>query len=238
MRPTKLSSDSGRFFAYMLPAHTLAASTAAMVVAALFLVHGQPARGAPPRPRASQSGAVEVLPAPQPSAGASRDPLAQLLAGNEARGVGQLSVDIRPRDVREGKPAGEMPTNVGAAALARQIRLTGTCRRDWPSMCFHWEASAICHQPLYFEETNLERYGYSPRGLRLFQPVLSAGNFFLTVPLLPYKMAVQPPREGIYTLGQYRPGSPAPYRINRLPFSFKGVMAEAAVITGLILLIQ
>lgn len=172
----------------------------------------------------------------------AKEPLAVLITDEDYKdefgGIRQLSVDIRPRDIRQGKPLGEMPPNVASSVLSSQVQTSGgKCRREWPCFCFHWEASGLFHQPLYFEETNLERHGYSPRGLRLVQPLLSAGNFFLTIPLLPYKMAVQPAREEIYTLGQYRPGSPVPYRINRPQFRLVGVVAEAAVIGGLILLI-
>jgi hypothetical protein len=195
----------------------------------------------PPRPRYQQT-AAESIPAPLPATTRPKDPLAVLLGDetNQAgyQGTGQLSVDIRPRDVREGKPLGDMPPNLAASVLpARPQTAARNCRRDWPLTCFHWEASALCHQPLYFEETNLERYGYSPHGLRLFQPLLSAGNFFLTAPLLPYKMGAQPPHQTIYTLGEYRPGSPVPYRIRHPQLSLLGIVAEAMVIGGLTLLI-
>jgi hypothetical protein len=202
---------------------------------AVTLAAEQPVSG-----RRSATG--EVIPAPLPSARHSKDPLADLFSDeefkDEFRSIGQVGVDIRPRDVRQGKPLGDMPPDLAASVLSRQMQTNGgTCRREWPCLCFHWEASGLYFQPLYFEETNLERYGYSPRGIRLLQPVLSAGNFFLTIPLLPYKIASQPPRQGTYTLGLYRPGSPVPYRINRPEFRLAGVVAEAAVISGIILLI-
>ena len=58
--------------------------------------------------------------------------------------------------------------------------------RVWQPITFTWKASALCHKPLYFEEVALERYGHTV-GLGL-QPVVSAAHFFLTVPVLPYKM--------------------------------------------------
>ena len=98
-----------------------------------------------------------------PAAAQAKQPLAALFTAEdykeEFRGIGQVGVDIRPRDVRQGKPAGDMPPNVAPEVLSRQIQTGGRdCARDWPCLCVHWEASGLCHQPLYFEETNLERY--------------------------------------------------------------------------------
>ena len=73
--------------------------------------------------------------------------------------------------------------------------------------------------------------------LRVFQPVLSGAHFFATVPALPYKMAVDPPWACVSTLGHYRPGSPAPYRVIYPPLSVRGALAEAAVVIGGIVLI-
>ena len=53
-----------------------------------------------------------------------------------------------------------------------------------PGTCLHigyaWDAPALCHNPLYFEDVNLERYGYSLRYARVFQPVVSGAEFFVT----------------------------------------------------------
>jgi hypothetical protein len=100
---------------------------------------------------------------------------------------------------------------------------------------FNWVAPATLHKPLYFEEVNLERHGYS--SFVLMQPVVSAAHFFGTVPLLPYKLAAQPPHKPIYTLGHYRPGSCVPYRIHSPPWCLEAATVEAGVITGLIFLI-
>ncbi len=216
--------------------------TAYAVAGCLTLFVGLPVQGAQPRVRYERTSAAEVVPAPLSSTAQANEPLAKLITDAEYRSqfraIGQVGVDVRPRNIRQGKAAGDMPPNAAARVLAEQSQpCCGNCRREWPCQCFRWEASALCHQPLYFEETNLERYGYSPRGLRLIQPVLSAANFFLTIPLLPYKMGAEPPHQGVYTLGQYRPGSPVPYRIGRPRLSLVGIVAEAGIIAGLIVLI-
>ena len=107
--------------------------------------------------------------------------------------------------------------------------------RAWASTTFTWKASGLCHKPLYFEEVHLERYGHS-WGPYL-QPVISGAHFFLTVPILPYKMGLYPPHECIYTLGYYRPGSCAPYLLDPLPLSIRAGLAEAGVWTGMVYLI-
>lgn len=104
--------------------------------------------------------------------------------------------------------------------------------RSWAPTTFTWKASGLCHKPAYFEDVQLERYGHS-WGPYL-QPVFSGAHFFLTVPVLPYKMGLYPPQECIYTLGYYRPGSCAPYMLDPLPLSIRAGLAEAGVWTGLI----
>lgn len=102
--------------------------------------------------------------------------------------------------------------------------------RQWSCTQFTWTASGLCHKPLYFEQVNVERYGHSlgPIG----QPVLSAAHFFLSVPIIPYKMGVHPPNECIYALGYYRPGDCAPYFIPPIPISARGALFQAGAVVG------
>ncbi len=107
--------------------------------------------------------------------------------------------------------------------------------RHFAETTFMWKASALCHKPLYFEDVQLERYGHSwGPGV---QPVVSSAMFFATVPILPYKMGMDLPWECVYPLGYYRPGDCAPYMIPPVPVSVRGAAAEAAAVTGGILLI-
>jgi hypothetical protein len=102
--------------------------------------------------------------------------------------------------------------------------------RHWCLMTYTWKASALCHKPLYFEEVQIERYGHSPGPI--IEPLLSAAHFFVTVPLLPYYMGVDPPMECQYTLGYYRPGDCAPYMLDPFPLSVRGLALELGVATG------
>ncbi len=136
-----------------------------------------------------------------------------------------------------GLPSGKLPTDAAAKCAVENpptsdLRLAGA----WTTTEQHWSATCLHHRPLYFEEINAERHGYTPS--YLLQPLISAGHFFVTIPALPYKMAVDHPRDCVYTLGHYRPGSGCtPWRGNRLPLRLKGVAAETAFIAGMILLL-
>lgn len=103
--------------------------------------------------------------------------------------------------------------------------------RAWAPTTFMWKASGLCHKPAYFEQVQLERYGHSTGPYT--QPLASAAHFFLSVPVLPYKMGLYPPGECMYTLGYYRPGSCAPYLLDPLPLSIRAAVAQAGVMTGL-----
>lgn len=134
-------------------------------------------------------------------------------------------------------PAGETPTDF-ATTCWQPINdsagpLAGT--RAWAVSSFAWDATSLCHRPLYFEEYNLERYGYGC--CEALQPAASAAHFFGTLPALPYCMAVDCPGECIYTLGHYRPGSCNPKRCIWPPLSPRAILAEGGVWTGLVFLI-
>jgi hypothetical protein len=73
---------------------------------------------------------------------------------------------------------------------------------------FHWAPANFFHQPLYFDDTPLERYGQSVAPH--FQPIISGGRFFLTLPIMPYKIGYDHPYDCVTTLGLYRPGVCAP----------------------------
>jgi hypothetical protein len=129
-------------------------------------------------------------------------------------------------------PAGDLPTDHGAVCLAS---LNTPVVRSFPTYYYQWDATCLCHRPLYFEEINLERYGYGC-GCCL-QPLASAAHFFGTVPALPYCMAAECPHECVYTLGHYRPGSCPPWRCHWPPADPLAAAAEGGVWTGMIFLI-
>jgi hypothetical protein len=132
-----------------------------------------------------------------------------------------------------------LPQNTAPAKLDElaSVSYDSVLVRRWMGLRYCWDAPVLAYHPLYFEEVNLERYGYGPRYLRVIQPVLSGAHFFACVPALPYKLAADPPYRDVYALGHYRPGSPAPYRVQYPPLSLPGSAAELGVILGLVALI-
>jgi len=135
---------------------------------------------------------------------------------------------------RSGLPAGKLPPNAAAECAAEDapsvdLRMAGA----WAGTEHHWAATCMRHRPLYFEEINAERYGYTPSNC--LQPVISAAHFFGTIPALPYKMAVDRPHECVYTLGHYRPGSCNPRRWHHLPWDPKAAAVQTGFVAGMIL---
>ena len=100
---------------------------------------------------------------------------------------------------------------------------------------FTWEASNLYHNPLYFEDASLERYGHTH--WYVAQPFVSVGKFGIQLAGLPYQMTIDPICKKRYTLGWYRPGECAPKKCCQIPLNAKAGINQAAVLTGLILLI-
>jgi hypothetical protein len=142
----------------------------------------------------------------------------------------QLGTNIEP-------PAGELPIDCTAEALRRDAADRGQFfgLRDWEPTLFHWAASELCHEPLYFEELMLERYGHSM--CCPLQPVISSAHFFATLPVLPYKMGLDPAHCAFYDLGFERPGSCAPNLAPRVPLTWRAAASQGLFTTGLVFFI-
>ena len=97
-------------------------------------------------------------------------------------------------------------------------------------IAFHWAASNLHHNPLYFEDPALERYGHTYHPI--VQPFVSAGRMTTQLVGLPYQMAIDPPNRRVYTLGWIRPGECAPKKIYQIPLNKKAALVEAAAIAG------
>jgi len=103
------------------------------------------------------------------------------------------------------------------------------------SLSYHWVAARTWHQPLYFDNIPLERYGQSnhPR----LQPLISGVRFFGTLPVIPYKIGIDRTHDRISTLGLHRPGSPTPGTRQRLPWEWDAAAFESGAWIGLLLLL-
>lgn len=144
----------------------------------------------------------------------------------------EISPEEEARLRREGKPTRlEQLTRTKAEFDAKMwcepppSPLPDRMTQAWPETTMTWKASALCHKPLYFEQAHLERYGHTTGPLT--QPIISAGHFFLMMPILPYQLALWPPYECMYPLGYYRPGNCAPYYLDPIPLSIRAGLAEA-----------
>lgn len=105
--------------------------------------------------------------------------------------------------------------------------------RAWPRMISSIPASITSYQPLYFEDKNVERYGWDAG---IFQPFLSAGKFYLDLALLPYNLGAQPPWSLEYNAGYALPGDPEPYRLYLPRCSVTGASLESLAVLGIIAL--
>lgn len=136
-----------------------------------------------------------------------------------------------PKDM---KKITEVTTNITPSEgdLPRDCPLSGPAYlgRNFAPITYAWTASGLCHKPLYFEDVQLERYGHMAGPW--VQPFASGANFFLTFPILPYKMGLELPNECVYTLGYYRPGDCAPYLFDPLPLSVRAALFEAGAWVG------
>jgi hypothetical protein len=148
--------------------------------------------------------------------------LRNLRANRLNRTTSRAILDLAPRE------KGELPYE----CTFGNERLAINSGRQWAQTCYTWKASGLCHKPLYFEQSHMERYGHSWGPL--LDPVVSGAHFFASVPMLPYKMGLEPPCECVYPLGHYRPGNCAPHYIEPFPWSIRAAAFEATAVTGLI----
>ncbi|MCS7015187.1 MAG: hypothetical protein NZM42_03585 [Gemmatales bacterium] len=105
--------------------------------------------------------------------------------------------------------------------------------RAWPRFVNTIPTSVTAYQPLYFEDKNVERYGWDAG---IFQPLLSAGKFYLDVALLPYHVGTQWPWSLEYNAGYSLPGDPEPYRLYCPRLSCTGAALESLAVLGIIAL--
>ncbi|MEY4565849.1 MAG: hypothetical protein RLY14_819 [Planctomycetota bacterium] len=101
---------------------------------------------------------------------------------------------------------------------------------DWTRLSGNWQASAICHLPLYFEEPMLERNGQ--QRFPCLQPMISGAHFFGNIAMLPYSMQMNRPWCEQSALGSYRPGTCAPALYRRPPFRADAATAQGVAATA------
>jgi len=103
----------------------------------------------------------------------------------------------------------------------------------WPSFGSLSSSSTSWHQPLYFADTNLERYGTSkyPR----IQPLCSAAHFSASAIALPYQMATQHPGRTYRYSHPYEAGRYGYYQRTLQPLDGQASLVQSAAVVGLII---
>ncbi|QDT37584.1 hypothetical protein [Stratiformator vulcanicus] len=135
------------------------------------------------------------------------------------------------------KPIGSIGATAGQNALElpedrfqSRSPLLMPAERERVSLMYQWAPSGLYHEPLYFRDVSLERYGWSYGPV--LQPIASGLRFGYDAALLPYQIGVDLPWDRQYQLGLGRPGSYNPPVRKHLPLSARGALLEAGTVVG------
>ena len=136
-----------------------------------------------------------------------------------------------PNTSIQGVGTGSTPEDLVVGRLPATIQLPYGADRYgfWALDRKTWTAPVFCLQPVYFEETMLERHGQER--FPYLQPLVSGATFFSNIAFLPYHSYLQRPLEERYSTGHYRPGSPAPCLRQRAPYD-AGALRFQLLTTG------
>jgi hypothetical protein len=127
--------------------------------------------------------------------------------------------ELRAPDLSTSKVGtGKTPKDEARSTAPQPEALPWGPSRDIPPVptTKFWVPTAICHNPLYFEDAMLERHGHER--FPCMQPFASGVRFVATTVTLPYLITLHPPCEDVYALGHWRPGSQAPCLVERAPY--------------------
>jgi hypothetical protein len=105
--------------------------------------------------------------------------------------------------------------------------------RAWPPRSLLVEPGYVCYKRLLFEQRNAERFGWD---LGAIQPLVSLGEFYFDLAVLPYNLASRPLCCFDCGAGYCLPGDPVPYVLYPPPISVTGGLAEAATVVALFVL--
>jgi hypothetical protein len=128
------------------------------------------------------------------------------------------------------KPGGTKPCPCPEDDIKQPWIVKTYTPRAFDEKPFNWDASNVFSYPLYFEDKALERYGHTH--VAILQPFISIQRVGGQLALLPYQMALKPPKHHRYALGYYRPGECAPGLHYQIPLNAKAALVQASVMTG------
>lgn len=103
--------------------------------------------------------------------------------------------------------------------------------RSFAPNCATAEANYVLYRKLFFEQKNLERYGWD---LGPVGPVVSAGKFYWDLVFFPYHLASKPCRRFESNAGLCLPGDPVPFTLYPPNLNLPGTVVEAGVIVAII----
>lgn len=150
---------------------------------------------------------------------------------SDFRSIGELtaSSQIGTSNAQADVTAADRPSE----SLPEQDPIAIASDRNWsPWSPASPMQSVSVHQPLYFEDTNLERYGTSSRP-RL-QPIGSAAHFLATAVSLPYQMTLQRPEQPYQYSHPFEAGRYGHRERVHPPCDRRAALVQASVIVGLV----
>lgn len=124
----------------------------------------------------------------------------------------------------------QVPPNVVQFPDKPILSKTEFAGRNFPPTVVIAEPRFVCHNRLYFEEKNAERYGWD---LGFIQPFVSTLYFYKDVLCLPHNIFSDPCRRYECSAGYCLPGDPVPYIFYPPQFTLVGGIAEGAIAVGL-----
>jgi hypothetical protein len=187
---------------------------------------------APPTEQALNQGAEPIVVQPTTPSETPPTPNVAIPARNYTpKGIREVRLDIAP------VKAGVLPeqrSDPATATFPQGTRMVGT--NSWQETSCYGNYLFICHDPLYFEDQVAERYG--EHWGKWIQPAVSAGKFFGSVPMAPYKFFANSLSEECYgedKYGQVRNGFAEGTFIP--PFHAGAAALTAGAVTGLYFLV-
>ena len=160
-------------------------------------------------------------------------PVAEPMASDDPRSwfkpLSQVDLNIRP-------PEGRFPVSTYDQFVAWDAQArAGQAPPDDRLVTYCWKPTEFSHQPLYFDDAPLERYGQTV--CPVAAPLISGSKFFLTFPAMPYKLGLEKPYQRVTTLGYHRIGRCAPPTRQHIPLRLDAAMLESGAWIGFIFLL-
>jgi hypothetical protein len=128
----------------------------------------------------------------------------------------------------EGRPSGQ--SDLLPFPPMRPLSQVAYTGRSFNPLTVQVEPNFVCYRRLYFEQPNMERYGWDLGPITPFVCALEAGKDYL---LMPYNSAKQPFHRFDCGAGYCLPGSPTPLLIYPPELSLTGALWETGVVVTL-----